>query len=901
MKKNVLRFLTVITLVLCGAFTAAAQVVLTGTVLDAESNQPIVGVSVTTGQGQTLRGTTTDLNGRFHFDVPANATKVSFRSVGYETVDKALRFSGAKTVDLGTILLHQETVNLGTVEVIASVIPKDRRTPVPVANVTVERIEAKTFNSEFPEILKSTPSVYVTRGNGGFGDSRITLRGFSTENIGVMINGVPVNDMENGKVYWSNWAGLTDVASLVQIQRGLGASRLGISSVGGTINIVTKNVDAKQGGNVFMGVGNDGYMKYGFNVSTGLMDNGWAISASGNTSYGDGWAKATNFRSYSYFINISKKFNEAHTLSFTAFGAPQWHNQRYQMLTQEQWANHPDGIKANLEYGWRDGKILSPRYNFYHKPQLSLNHFWNIDGRSSLSTAIYASIAQGGGRRLDGKQGKDADGKKVYYTNWIEAYNGVINPAIAKRTGDGLVDWSAVWAANAAQGDNGSNVILGNSINSHQWYGLLSTYRNRIDENYTITAGFDGRYYIGNHTKEIYDLLGGKYYTNSLMSSQVADGRKHLGVGDIYDYHNLGKVLWTGIFAQGEFTSEDFDAFLSGSVTYEGFRYVVPDGYRQDTYKTMKENERTKDIADRQQSPMVNFVPFSIKAGASYKFLDYNNFFFNIGYFTKAPKFAGAFLNYSTEVNENLKNEKIFTAELGYGLKHRYVNVNLNGYYTKWSDRFMRVNSVLERNQFFNYRGLGANHYGVELDVEARPVKELTINGMFSWGNWLWGSKAKYDVYDEAQKLLSSGEVDLKGVHVGNAAQITAALSIDWEMFHNLHIKGTLNYFGKNYADFEPTQRIQKNKQGELEAYTGDSWKMPNYALVDLYANYRFPIYDKVTATLFGGVNNLCNKKYISDAVDGRKVDTNGVRTGEDARVYYGIGRTWSLGMRLNF
>ena len=900
MKKNALRFFLCLAIFVAGALGVSAQVIVTGTVLDAENHQPLVGVSVTNGQGAALRGTTTDLDGHFRFEVPATNRRISFSCIGYKVYSVGLP-GNATSYDLGTVWMHEEAVSLGAVEVIASIVPKDRHTPVPVANVSMAQIEAKTFNSEFPEILKSTPSVYVTRGNGGYGDSRITLRGFGMENIGVMINGVPVNDMENGKVYWSNWAGLTDVSSLVQIQRGLGASRLGISSVGGTINIITKNVDATQGGNVFMGVGNDGYMKYGFNVSTGLMDNGWALSASANTSYGDGWAKATNFRSYSYFLNISKKFNESHTLSLTAFGAPQWHNQRYQMLTQEQWQSHPDGIKANLEYGWHDGKILTPRHNFYHKPQISLNHFWNIDGKSSLSTALYASIAQGGGRRLDGKVGKDENGKSVYYTNWIEAFRGNINQKIGMRTGSGLVDWDAVWAANAAMGDEGSNVILGNSINSHQWYGLLSTYRNRIDEYFTVTAGFDGRYYIGNHKKEIYDLLGGKFYKNQLMNSHVQEGRTSLGVGDIYDYHNLGKVLWTGVFAQGEFTSEEFDAFLSGSLTYEGYRYVVPDGYRADNYKKLLDNPRTKDIATRKNSPMVNFVPFSIKAGASYKFLDFNHIFFNLGYFTKAPKFAGAFLNYTSEVNENLTNEKVFTAELGYGLNHEYVTVNLNGYFTNWKDRFVRVNSLLERNQFFNYRGLAANHWGIELDVEARPIKELTINGMFSWGNWLWGGKAKYDIYDESQTFLGSGEVDLSGVHVGNAAQMTAALSIDWEMFKNFHVKGMLNYFGKNYADFEPTQRISKDKNGNLQAYKGDSWKMPDYTLVDLQASYNFPIYDKIRATIFGGVNNLFNKEYISDAKDGTKVDSNGVRTGVDARVYYGIGRTWNLGMRVNF
>ena len=112
---------------------------------------------------------------------------------------------------------------------------------------------------EFPEILANTPSVYATKAGGGFGDSRINIRGFDQRNIAIMVNGMPVNDMENGAVYWSNWAGLSDVTSAMQVQRGLGSSKLAISSVGGTINVLTRTADMKEGGTILTGFGNANY------------------------------------------------------------------------------------------------------------------------------------------------------------------------------------------------------------------------------------------------------------------------------------------------------------------------------------------------------------------------------------------------------------------------------------------------------------------------------------------------------------------------------------------------------------------------------------------------------------------------------------------------------------------
>ena len=139
----------------------------------------------------------------------------------------------------------------------------------------------------------------------------------------MMVNGVPVNEMEWGGIYWSNWAGLSDVTRFIQVQRGLGASKIAVPSVGGSINIVTNTTNAEAGGSVSYGVGNDGYNKVAFSLSTGLLKNGWAMSILGARTWGDGYIQGTDFVGYSYFINVSKRLGENHELSLTALGAPQ--------------------------------------------------------------------------------------------------------------------------------------------------------------------------------------------------------------------------------------------------------------------------------------------------------------------------------------------------------------------------------------------------------------------------------------------------------------------------------------------------------------------------------------------------------------------------------------------------
>src|SRR5690606_415578 len=127
----------------------------------------------------------------------------------------------------------------------------------------------------------------------------------------------PVNDMEDGRVFWSNWSGLTDVTSSIQSQRGLGASKVAVPSIGGTINIQTRTTDAKQGGFIYQGLGNDGYYKTTFSYSTGLTDKGWAFSAMGSRNISNGYVNGLAYEAYSYFFNASKVINENHTLSLT--------------------------------------------------------------------------------------------------------------------------------------------------------------------------------------------------------------------------------------------------------------------------------------------------------------------------------------------------------------------------------------------------------------------------------------------------------------------------------------------------------------------------------------------------------------------------------------------------------
>ena len=369
-----MRKLLLVGLMLLMSITTFAQI--SGKVLDIETNDPLPGATIIV-QG-TADGTVTGFDGTFSIDVE-EGTILIVSYLGYETAEISAG------IDSDIIGLYPDLNQLGEVVVTSGVIDiaKVRTTPVAVSTISPSEIALKVGNQEFPEIMNKTPGVYATKQGGGYGDSRISLRGFDQRNTSFLINGQPVNDMENGWVYWSNWQGLTDVASGIQLQRGLGASRLAVPSVGGTVSIFTKAAEAKKGSSFQQSVGNDGYFKTTASVSTGLSDNGWATSVLLSKWQGDGYIYNTKGEGYTYFFALGYAPEDSdHSVNFSFLGAGQWHHQRDVWVSIRDYQNFgSEGIdrRWNSNGGVLNGEEFSMRRNFYNKPlatsELGLGYF----------------------------------------------------------------------------------------------------------------------------------------------------------------------------------------------------------------------------------------------------------------------------------------------------------------------------------------------------------------------------------------------------------------------------------------------------------------------------------------------------------------------------------------------
>lgn len=898
--KNSLKlfYLMVVMLISCSA-TLSAQGIIKGKVVDAETKEELVGATVVV-TGTTI-GTVTDYEGNFSLKVNSQKPSLTLKYLGYKDLTKKVDQNG--NVDLGTIMMDVDSKTLGDV-VITSSVAVARKTPVAASNVMMDYIEEKLGTQEFPEVLKATPGVHAQKDGGGYGDSEIYMRGFDNTNVATMINGVPMNDMENGNVYWSNWAGLSDVTRTMQTQRGLGASKVSAPSVGGTINIITKGLDAKKGGSISYGMGNDNMNKLLFTFSTGLSKDGWALTVLGAKTWGNGYVQGTNFEGYNYFFNISKKLSDSHQLSFTAFGAPQTHYQRKGALTLEAWDMTKSvwGVqdyKYNTTFGYdNNGQRRSSEYNVYHKPQMSLNHQWEINDKSSLSTSLYMSIGRG--------YGYSGQGNETYgysYKDWYGANYGVLQTKFRKD--DGTFDYGAIQDINQ-NSEYGSMLVMTKSKNYHDWYGLLSTYTTKLTEDIDFYGGVDFRYYKGTHTNDIQDLYNGDYFMDSSRGNVSVANNKNaanpawlnqkLGVGDVVyrDYDSF--VLQEGGFFQTEYNKNKLNAFVSGSLSNTTY-------WRYDRLYYDEDNAKSK---------TVSFIGYTAKAGANYNLTNNHNVFANVGFISRAPKFSyGAFMasTVSNTINKNAKNEKILSLEVGYGYRNGWLRANFNAYFTKWMDKTMTKSGTLDNQMdyFMNMTGVTALHKGVELDVKAEPLKWLELTGMLSIGDWKWDSNATGYAFDEYGNPLDSkggiveagspeqawAKINLKGIRVGGSAQTTAALGASVKLEGGLRFGVDWTLYGRNYAYYALSG---SNLSIGQEKTILSPWKVPTASQIDLNASYRFKIAG-LNTTISGNVNNLLNYFYISKAYNPQ----SGEVSPNSIYAYYAFGRTASVRLKVNF
>ena len=882
--------------------TAFSQSKVTGTVIDGDLNQPLAGANVVV-KG-TSKGTVTDFDGKFEISTTEKSGQIVVSYLGFVTKTISFTITG-NSVNLGNIVVAPDASQLEEVVVIGKGIidvAKERKTPIAVSTIKAVEIQEKVGTADVTQAMVNTPSVYVAGQSGGYGDSRITVRGFQQDNTAFLLNGQPINGMEDGKMYWSNWSGMSDIANFIQIQRGLGSSKLAISSVGGTVNFVTKATDKKEGGFVSMGVANSDYFKSTAAYNTGMNAKGFGMSIMMSHWQGDGYNQGTRGEGQNYFISFGYKPNDKHNFNFLITGAPQSHDQNFTKRISDYLKY---GRKYNNNWGTLNGEYLSLRTNFYHKPVANLNWDFNINSTTSLSTVLYASWGRGGGTG-DYK----ARSYSIPYTN-------------------GQINFDQIFANNlTAPGGVGSqpaNMLIRSSMNNHAWYGLVTNFKKELNENLNLNFGLDLRTYNGDHYRQVSNFLGLNSWTETRPlrdNTHIVTTPSTLPVGSNtvnqsyninpwhaffntaddsqkIDYDYSETISYGGVFGQLEYSNDNFSTFFQGAISNQSHQRFDYYDY-QDQY---------------QDSEKVSNVGYNVKGGAAYNFAEKHAVYANAGYYSRQPYHDNIYLNFTNQVNPLTENEKVLGLEAGYTFKSKMFTASLNAYRTTWEDRVVTTSTVQATNGtigttpvlagdviFTENQGVKQIHSGLELDFVFKPTSNIDVKGFASIGNWEYADKAISTKRDENLNPLLVTETDLDGGKVGDAAQTTWGLGAKYEFIKNFSIDADWRNYDKLYANVAAK----------------DNLELPSYDLVDAGISYKMLVgKDKRNSINFRfNVNNIFDEVYLSELTSNIKTDAfisgnsgptyqsagrvyKGIADGNQG--YFGLGRTWNFTLRYNF
>lgn len=889
-----------------------AQNSLTGTIVDGESGDPLIGASVLVKGTST--GTITDFDGKFTLKVADKGDYVLiFSYTGYSDVMQNVSISG--DMDLGNVGLAFSAVGLSEIEVVASY-AVERHTPVAFATLDKKDIEKVLGSRDIPLALNLTPSVYSTEQGGGAGDARINVRGFDQRNVAVMINGVPVNDMENGWVYWSNWDGISDAASSIQLQRGLSAVNLATPSIGGTLNVVTSPAEKKAGGIAKFEVGNGGFFKASVTGHSGLINDKFAVSASIVRKTGTGIIDKTWTDAWAYYLGASYLINDDHKLEIFALGAPQRHGQNlykqnlaayghdyassisdYDQAAFEKFpqtegiANMPatsrvynqtwnpvsesytgEQAVGTKRFARHDSKFLNERENFYHKPLVNLNWYADWSDKVTQYTTAYWSGGTGGGTGTIGSM------KYNYHA-------GVSSPSR-------IVDWDASIANNIDNGADGSKGVIRNSRNDQTTIGAISKVKIKWNKKFSSTVGIDWRTAEIGHYREVRDLLGGSFFLNT---NDEFNPDAKAGLGDKIAYHYTNNVNWIGGFAQSEYTSGPFSVY--GMV-----------GYSQIKYDYTNHFVKAKDGKSELFTETDWISGIQIKGGANYRATDNLNVFANLGFVDKVPIFDAVISDRSGAKAADPKNEKFQSFEVGanfFSNDEKFV-ARFSGYYTNWEDRTKSLSvfdPTTEEDGLIFITGMNQVHMGVELDLKYRPMDMLEFGITGSLADW-HNTNDVNGVYDpDANGPDPEEEINfyVKDLYIGDAPQTQLIGSVRFIPVKGLDITAIYSSYSNFYADWDPFSRTDANDRSQ-------SWKMPNYGLLDFHISYHFKFGERYGLTVFGHVFNALDEIYVSDAVDNSRFNAYKVdgaivnpHKADAAEVYLGTARKLNFGVKVNF
>ena len=937
MKKIVFIFL----LGIFSVFTAfSQQTIVTGSVKDAASNEPIPNVTITI-EGTNL-SLITDGLGAFSFssNVPLGEQMLNLSKQGYITNRYPIVVNEGKTVNITDMALEFDVSTSSGLFTIS---------------LSDDELNDDTSGADnISGLLSSSQDVFSRTAAFEFSSSFFRVRGLDSDNGTVLINGIEMNKLYNGRPQWSNWGGLNDVVRNQELTTGLTPSAYNFGGILGSTNINVRASQYREGGQVTYSSSNRSYTnRLMAKYSSGLMGNGWAYTIMVGRRWGnEGYQDATLYDSNSFFASVEKKINDQHSLNFTSIYAP---NRRGKSSANTQEVYDLKGIKYNEYWGYLDGEKRNSRIKEVEEPILMLNHNWDISSKTSLSTNIGYQFGKIGNSRLDYPGGGNPS--PAYYQDLPSDYlsDGDLAGAYGAEQefiNDGQIDWERIIDANVTNniGGNAAAYVLYEDRNDDKQLTLNSILNTELNDNIVLNASINYKKLDSDNFAEVIDLLGSTYGVSNVdaFSQNQLDLLNPDRVafeGDKFKYHyNLNANEISG-FAQAQFKYNKVDFYLAGNITKTDYqREGLYKNGNQITIINGVEKDNSYGKGDK-----LEFTGIGAKAGFTYKITGKHVLDLNAGYITKAPSLRNTYTNsresqdyigYINGVNNpdiNITEEKITSADASYIFRSPIVKARLTGFYTTIED----ANEV----SFFFLQGsttgfiqevlAGADkeHFGGELGIEAQVTPTIKLKAAASAGQYTYSNNPDFyytstsedfiNELDDGSIVNTSGQnivkSNLENYKVAGGPQNAYSVGFEYRDPDYWWFGATANFFSNAYVDVSPSARSNNfyTDSDGLPFVDYDETiakellkqeKFDEYMVVNLVGGKSWKI-DDYYVGFFASVGNLLDKEYKTGGYEqGRTADYRALRDDVNlpkrrfgAKYWYGRGANYFVNVYFRF
>jgi len=909
-----------------------------GRVVDVNSGEAIVGAEARLLTVNIF--SETDLEGRFNIsaeNLPLGEQVLMISANGY--LSKKFRVIIEKGQVVNIDPLHLETDIALTSAQIGL---------ISLSDYELDQDEDTTSN--FSGLLQATNDVFLNAAAYDFSATFFKPRGFDNSYSKLLINGIEMNKLQDGRPQWANWGGLNDVQRNREFTMGSKANENNFGGIAGTTHMIMRASKYRRGGRISYAMANRSYEgRIMGSFSSGHSYKGWSYTILASRRFGErGFIEGTPYLANSFFLAVERKLNDAHHVNFAAFYTP-LHRGRSTALTEE--VENLKGRTYNPNWGFQDGQIRSSRIRRVEEPIAMLNYFWNISEGHKVNINAAFQFGEIGNTRLEYSGNRNPSGN--YYQRLPSYFLRFENPsaydfqlsydAEKEFINNGQLDWQSFYRAN-------SNTSTGNSIYTIQeditkdnqlTFNIIS--RTPLSDHIILNGKLEYRSLISENFARLKDLLGGNgyldvdYFGDDPLQTQndVQNPDRIVLKDERYKYNYQLMATQISGFVQAQLRFRNMEIYVAGQAAQSKYQ-------RKGLYQNGYFREENRSLG---KSEAINFINFNAKAGATYTITGRHLIDLNLAYLSKPPSLRNSFANVrqNNDLIKDLTTEKIQLADLSYLYRSSLIKARLSAFYANFFDQteigFYFTQNALgseDNNAFVQeiVTGIGKRNIGLELGLEAQilPTFKLKVAasaGQYTYVNnpnlYLSGDDFDSDPSDEVidgNDLITLGkrQVFLKNYHVSGGPERAYQLGIEYRDPKFWWVGTTVNYFSNAYIDISLLRRTSdfysdidglpfNNYNEETASNLLQQEEFPDYFLVNIIAGKSWRI-KRYFVGFFASINNVLDTEYRTGGFEDSRRVSYRQRLEEENREYgplfgnryfFGNGTTYYLNLYIRF